>query len=153
MSHDASVRTCFWFAHGGLEAAKFYVSLLPNSQLECDASEPEPLVVPFRLAGAPYQILNGGPHYSLNPAASILVTTADQSETDRLWNALIADGGQESRCGWLIDRWGLSWQIVPAVLPSLLGAADRVAADRVMQAMFGMKKLDIAALDRAFSGE
>ncbi len=152
MQNKLGIRTCFWFERDGLAAAKAYVDLFPNSALECEAEGPEPLVVPFRLGGVPYQILNGGPRFQLNEAASILVMTPDQAETDRLWSALSADGGQESQCGWLIDRWGLSWQIVPRLLPELLGAADRQAADRAAQAMFGMKKLIIAELQCAFDG-
>lgn len=97
-------------------------------------------------------ILNGGPHYRLNPAASIVVSTEDQAETDALWEKLTADGGEEGRCGWLTDRFGVSWQIVPKVLSTLLGAADRAAAGRAQQAMMAMKKLDIAALEAAFRG-
>jgi predicted 3-demethylubiquinone-9 3-methyltransferase (glyoxalase superfamily) len=109
--------------------------------------------VTFTLGGAPFQALNGGPKYEFTEAASISVITRDQAETDRLWEALIADGGSESQCAWLKDRFGLSWQIVPEVLPRLLGAADRQAADRAMQAMLLMRKIDIAALERAFRGE
>lgn len=153
MIPPAKIRTCLWFDKGGLEAASFYVSLLPNSHLDADPEGPEPLVVSFTLAGTPYQILNGGPHFTLSEAASISVMTEDQAETDRLWAALIADGGAESRCGWLVDRWGLSWQIVPRMLTQLLAAEDREAAGRAQTAMMGMRKLDIAALERAFAWE
>ena len=144
------VRTCLWFVKDGLEAATFYVSLLPGSALECDADGDEPLVVSFTLAGSPFQILNGGPHFKLSEAASISVSTEDQAETDRLWDALTADGGVESRCGWLKDRWGVSWQIVPKALVEMLGADDRAAAGRAQEAMLKMKKIDIAGLQRAF---
>jgi predicted 3-demethylubiquinone-9 3-methyltransferase (glyoxalase superfamily) len=97
--------------------------------------------------------LNGGPQYKLSPAASIVVRTADQAETDTLWNALLADGGEESRCAWLTDRFGVSWQVVPDALSRLLGAKDREAAGRAMQAMMQMGKIDIAALESAFRGE
>jgi predicted 3-demethylubiquinone-9 3-methyltransferase (glyoxalase superfamily) len=97
--------------------------------------------------------LNGGPQYKQLPAASIVVRTADQPETDRLWNALLADGGVESRCAWLTDRFGVSWQIVPDALPRMLGADDREAAGRAMQAMLQMTKIDLAALEAAFRGE
>lgn len=90
-------------------------------------------------------ILTGGPHYKLSPAASISVLTKDQEETDHLWSSLIADGGAESRCGWLVDRFGVSWQIVPEVLPQLFGAEDRAAASRAQAAMMQMGKIDIAA--------
>lgn len=152
MSDTVNVRTCLWFASGGLAAARRYVALIPNSVLENDPlSGPEPIVVLFTLNGVPFQILNGGPRYHLNPAASIAVTTGDQAETDRLWSALV-ESGEESYCGWLVDRWGVSWQIVPDVLPRLLGASDRVAAGRAMQAMLTMRKLDIAGLEAAFLG-
>jgi predicted 3-demethylubiquinone-9 3-methyltransferase (glyoxalase superfamily) len=151
----AKVRTCLWFDGKGEEAANFYVSLLPGSRVERvfrPAPDRPALVMDFMLAGTPYQTLNGGPHYTLSEAASISVLTEDQAETDRLWKALTADGGAESKCGWLKDRYGLSWQIVPEVLPRLLTDPDREAAGRAMQAMLGMRKIDIAQLEAAFRG-
>ncbi len=154
MTEKPKVRTCLWFNAGGEAAAEFYVALLPDSRIETvvrpDPDGP-PLVVEFTLAGAPYMILNGGPHYQLTPAASISVLTTDQAETDRLWAALTADGGSESQCGWLTDRYGVSWQIVPEALPRLLGAEDRTAAARAQEAMLTMGKIDIAALEAAFN--
>jgi predicted 3-demethylubiquinone-9 3-methyltransferase (glyoxalase superfamily) len=149
MSDKPKVRTCLWFDGNGEEAAKFYVSIVPGSAIEV-VSGP---VVELSLAGTPYMFLNGGPRYRLSPSASIVVRTADQPETDRLWNALLSDGGQESRCAWLTDRFGVSWQIVPDALPRLLSADDREAAGRAMQAMLQMAKIDIAALEAAFRGE
>ena len=111
-----------------------------------------PLVVEFRLAGAPYMVLNGGPHFTLNEAASISVLTEDQDETDRLWAKLLEGGGKESQCGWLKDRYGLSWQIVPKALPRMLGAPDKEATGRAQEAMMTMKKIDIAKLEAAFHG-
>jgi predicted 3-demethylubiquinone-9 3-methyltransferase (glyoxalase superfamily) len=148
------VRTCLWFNGNGLEAARYYVSLLPESFLESEVSPAggEPLVIEFTLAGAPMMILNGGPHYKLSPAMSISVLTESQAETDRLWSALLAGGGAESRCGWLTDRFGVSWQIVPRRMPELLSTADREAAGRVQAAMLHMVKIDIAALEAAFEG-
>lgn len=150
------VRTCLWFDGNGEQAAEFYVSLLPDSAIT-EVSRPErdkpALIVEVTLAGTPYMFLNGGPHYQLSPAASIAVRTADQAETDRLWNALIADGGKESRCAWLVDRFGVSWQIVPDALPRLVGHADRQAAGRAQEAMMQMNKIDIAALEAAFAGQ
>lgn len=152
MTNELSVRTCLWFERGGLEAARRYVELVPNSRMETVATdEAEPLVVLFTLGGAPFQILNGGPRYRLSPAASIAVTTPDQAETDRLWSALL-EGGEESQCGWLTDRYGVSWQIVPEALPRLFMDSDREAAGRAMQAMLKMKKIDVAALEAAFRG-
>lgn len=155
MNQSAKVRTCLWFDSRGEEAAQFYVSLLPDSRIE-SVYRPNPdgpaVVVTFILAGVPYMTLNGGPLFEHSPAMSISVTTKDQEETDRLWSALLADGGQESQCGWLTDRFGVSWQIVPEALPRLLMSDDPAAAERARGAMMGMKKLDIAALEAAYSG-
>ena len=152
---QAKVRTCLANKDQAEEAARFYVSLIPNSAFE-GAFRPQPngpaLMVAFTLAGAPYQALNMGDYVTLNDAVSISVTTKDQRETDELWEKLLADGGAPNRCGWLKDRFGLSWQIVPEVLPRLLSHADRAAADRAMQAMMSMVKLDIAGLEKAFHG-
>jgi predicted 3-demethylubiquinone-9 3-methyltransferase (glyoxalase superfamily) len=152
---DAKVRTCLAFRDQAEEAARFYVSLLPGSEIE-NVFRPDPagpaLTVLFTLAGTPYQTLNMGDYAKPNDAASISVVTADQEETDRLWEALLADGGAAIQCGWLRDRFGLSWQIVPEALPCLLTDPDRAAAARAMQAMMGMVKLDIAALEAAFRG-
>lgn len=156
MSERSKVRTCLWFDHQGEEAAGFYVSLLPNSRIE-NIFRPDPdgpaLVVNFILAGAPYMALNGGPDYQLTPAASISVTTASQEETDRLWNLLTNHGGREVQCGWLTDKYGLSWQIVPEALPRLLQSPDRKASARVYEAMMKMVKIDIAALEAAFNAK
>lgn len=155
MTDKPKVRTCLWFNRQGEEAAEFYVSLLPGSEIE-SRSYPEPgkpaLVVEFTLAGAPYMTLNGGPVFSHSPAASISVLAEDQAEIDRLWAALLEGGGEESMCGWIIDRFGVSWQIVPAVLPSMMEAEDKAAAGRVRAAMMQMKKFDVAALELAFAG-
>jgi len=150
----SKVRTCLWFEKDGLDAAHFYTSLLPDSRLETEHAlgRDEPLLVDFTLAGAPYQILNGGPHFKLSEAASISVLAADQTEIDRLWDALTADGGEESQCGWLKDRWGLSWQIYPQALLDMQSAVDKDAAERARQAMYKMKKLEVAALVAAFEG-
>lgn len=150
------VATCLWFDGTAEEAARFYTSLVPDSSVtgvQRLAPDGPALMVTFRLAGTPFQALNGGPHYTLSEAVSISVMTRDQPETDRLWNALIADGGHASRCAWLKDRFGLSWQIVPEALPRLIGSPDRPAAARAMQAMMAMGKIDIAALEAAFRGD
>ncbi len=149
MSDKSKVRTCLWFDGNGQEAAEFYVSLLPGSAIEV-ASGP---IVELSLAGTPYMFLNGGSRYKQSPAASIVVRTADQAETDRLWGALLADGGEESMCAWLTDRFGVSWQVVPDALPRMIGANDREAANRALQAMLKMRKIDIAELEAAFRGE
>ena len=155
MEFSAKVRTCLWFDAQGEEAANFYVSLLPDSRIE-NVVRPGPdgpaLVVEFTLAGAPYMVLNGGTEVPRTEAASISVLTGDQDETDRLWAVLTAAGGAEGQCGWLRDRYGVSWQIVPETLPRLLADADGAASGRVMQAMMSMAKLDIAGLEAAFDG-
>jgi predicted 3-demethylubiquinone-9 3-methyltransferase (glyoxalase superfamily) len=153
MTEQRKVRTCFWFARRGVDAAHFYISLLPDSRIDAvfDHGRPEdPMVVEFTLAGAPMMILTAGPMFDHSPAASISVLTKDQAETDRLWSALLAEGGQESMCGWLRDRFGVSWQIIPEVLPQLLNDRDAAAASRARDAMMQMKKIDIAALEAAF---
>lgn len=149
------IATCLWFDNDGLDAARFYVSLIPNSDLQsafAPSPDAPPLMISFTLGGVPFQILNGGPRHKHTEAASISVTTDGQEETDRLWTALLADGGREDMCGWLKDRWGVSWQIVPRQLPALLGHPDREAGARVMQAMLTMRRIDVAALERAAVG-
>lgn len=156
MEFKSKVRTCLWFEKGGREAAEFYVSLLPNSTMDSvvDHHNPEdPMVVEFTLAGAPMMILTAGPHYKLTPAASISVLTKDQQETDDLWSKLLQNGGEESQCGWLTDRFGVSWQIVPEVLPRLINQEDKVAGKRVQEAMMQMRKIDIATIEAASTGD
>lgn len=150
----AKIRTCLWMEHGGGEAARLYTSLVPGSELEAGdwPGDDEPILVNFTLAGVPFQILNGGNSHSLSPAASISIQTEDQAETDQLWNALTADGGEAGRGGWLIDRWGVSWQIVPKVLMDMQTSDDQAAAERARQAMYKMTKLEISELEAAFSG-
>jgi predicted 3-demethylubiquinone-9 3-methyltransferase (glyoxalase superfamily) len=153
MTEQRKVRTCFWFTRRGIDAAQFYVGLVPDSRIDAvfDHGRPDdPLIVEFSLAGAPMMILTGGEMFGHSPAASISVLTKDQAETDRLWSALLADGGRESMCGWLVDGFGVSWQIVPEVLPRLLNDPDTAAASRTRAAMMRMKKIDIAALETAF---
>ncbi|MEO1608313.1 MAG: VOC family protein [Pseudomonadota bacterium] len=152
----SKTRTCLWFDKGGQKAAEFYVSLLPGSSIDnvLPHGQPDdPMIVEFTLAGAPMMILTAGPHYKLSPAASIAVLARDQSENDKLWAQLLADGGQEGRCGWLTDRFGVSWQIVPEALPRLLAHPDANAADRVKAAMMQMKKIDIITLETVFAEE
>lgn len=148
MSMDVS--TCLWFDSQAEEAARFYSGLLPDSEVTeifrqgADPNAPA-FTVAFTLMGQRYWGLNGGPHYRLTPAASITVYCDTQDEVDRLWNALL-EGGEPSRCGWLTDRFGLSWQIVPRALPRLLKTA---AGPKVLAAMMGMIKLDISGLEAA----
>ncbi|BAQ18629.1 VOC family protein [Methyloceanibacter caenitepidi] len=156
MTFKSKVRTCFWFESGGQEAAEFYVSLLPDSEIDgiySHGQPDDPMVVEFTLAGAPMMILTGGPYHKLSPAASISVLTKSQGETDRLWSKLIEGGGEESKCGWLVDRFGVSWQVIPEALPRLLGHPDAAAAGRAQAAMMQMTKIDVAALEAAAAGQ
>lgn len=149
-----------WFDNQAEHAARRYTSLVPNSRINDvahwgkGAHFPEGTVmsVTFELDGQQYIALNAGPHYKLNPAFSLFVSCDDQSEVDRYWHALLADGGEASQCGWLTDRFGVTWQIVPKVLGRLLSDPDPARAGRAMQAMLGMVKLDISALERAAAG-
>ncbi|WP_129670476.1 VOC family protein [Candidatus Chloroploca sp. Khr17] len=148
MTTSSSVAVCLWYDSNAEEAARFYTSLLPNSAI----LSVSPVMVTFTLDGVPFQALNGGPQFKPTEAASIAVTTKDQQETDYLWSALTADGGEEGQCAWLKDRFGVSWQIVPQILPKLLGSPDRQAANRAMEAMLQMSKIDIETLESAFKG-
>ena len=150
-----------WFDTEGLEAAEFYVSVFPNSKVTAITYYPEGapqpagsvLTVNFELDGQEYTAINGGPAFTFDEAVSLLVNCADQAEIDYYWDALTADGGQESQCGWLKDKYGFSWQICPAGWEEMLARGDAEANQRAMQVMFGMKKLDVAALQAAYDGE
>jgi predicted 3-demethylubiquinone-9 3-methyltransferase (glyoxalase superfamily) len=147
------VAVCLWFESRGEEAAAFYVSLLPNSRITHVLRQGEGvLYVEFTLAGQHFQALNGGPMYKLSPAASISVSCKTQAELDTLWEALL-DGGETMACGWLTDRYGVSWQIVPDRLQTLVADPDPARAARVLAAMQSMIKLDFAALEAAWRGE
>ena len=157
----SKISPCLWFDGEAEEAANFYVSLLPDSRINHIQRNPIDgpagkagmvLVVQFTLAGQDYMALNGGMRFEYTPAISFSIDCVDQAEVDRLWDGLSA-GGSVQRCGWLRDRYGISWQIVPSVLPQLLGGSDRAGAQRAMQAMLGMVKLDIAGLRRAYEGK
>ena len=149
---------CLWFDGDAEAATAFYVSLLPDSRITAvnrspvdtpSGPEGSVLTVQFVLAGHQYLALNGGPNFRFTEAVSFMVMTEDQAETDRLWDALLADGGRENACGWLKDRWGLSWQITPRRLMELTTDPNPARAKAAMQAMMGMIKIDIAALNRA----
>jgi predicted 3-demethylubiquinone-9 3-methyltransferase (glyoxalase superfamily) len=148
-----------WFDHQGLEAAEFYVSVFPNSKVneitrygESDGQRAgSVLTVNFELDGKPFTAINGGPQFAFDEAISLLIDCADQDEVDYYWDTLV-EGGEESQCGWLKDRYGLSWQVVPAGWEAMLTSPDRAGANRAMEAMYGMKKLDVAALQAAFDG-
>jgi len=154
----SKITPVLWFDGQAEEAANFYVSLLPDSQIDNvgrspgdTPSGPEGMVltVDFTLAGQPIQILNGGPDFKLNEAFSLAVDCKDQAEVDRLWDALTSNGGEESVCGWLKDRYGVSWQIVPHRMKELFADPDPDRARRAMEAMLKMVKIDVAELERA----
>jgi predicted 3-demethylubiquinone-9 3-methyltransferase (glyoxalase superfamily) len=154
------ITTCLWFDGHIEEAAKFYASIFPDAKIK-DVSHygdgaPMPkgtaLTVIFEIAGQEFMLLNGGPVFQLNEAASLYVHCKDQKEVDHYWQKLTADGGAESMCGWLKDKYGVSWQIVPDALPRYLRDKDPAKANRVMQAMLKMRKIDVAALDKAHAG-
>ena len=149
---------CLWYDKDALEAATFYADTFPDSAVTKVTRAPgdypsgkqgDVLTVEFTVLGIPCIGLNGGPTFKHSEAFSFQVATDDQAETDRYWNAIVGNGGQESECGWCKDRWGLSWQITPRRLMELTTDPDPARAKAAMQAMMGMIKIDIAALDRA----
>jgi predicted 3-demethylubiquinone-9 3-methyltransferase (glyoxalase superfamily) len=156
---DKPFITCLWFDTQAEEAATFYTGIFKNSELgrvhRTTEAGPGPegavLLVEFELNGQKFSGLNGGPQHTFNEAVSIVVTCADQAEVDYYWSRL-AEGGEEVACGWLKDRYGLCWQIVPAVFFEMISDPDAAKAARVTQAMFGMTKFDIAALEQAYAG-
>jgi predicted 3-demethylubiquinone-9 3-methyltransferase (glyoxalase superfamily) len=159
---DSKVYTCLWFNHNAEEAANFYVSLIANSRIDAihrspaeTPSGPEGMVllVDFTLGGHKLQGLNGGPDFKFNEAISIVIECEDQAEVDRLWEAFSKDGGQPGPCGWVKDRFGLSWQVTPRELNEMLDSPDKKGARRAMEAMLQMGKIDIAECRRAFKGE
>lgn len=151
----SKVTTFLWYQDRALEAARFYTSLFKDAAIESTMPGPgaEPMGVTFRIGDQMFIGLNGGDHYRLTPAVSLFIDCEDQAEVDRYWDGLIADGGRPSRCGWLVDKFGLSWQVIPKGLTEMLGASDRAAAGRAMQAMLEMEKIDVATMERAFRGE
>lgn len=152
--------TCLWFDRNGEDAARFYVGLFPDSSIDevtrstvdyPGGKEGDVLIVAFTLFGRSFQALNGGGFFKFNEAISLSIACEDQGEVDRYWSALSAHPESE-QCSWLKDRYGLSWQIVPKILPRLLADPDRAKARRAMEAMVQMKKIDIAAVERAAAG-
>ena len=159
---SAKVYPCLWFDGKAEEAANFYVTLLPDSHVDSVWRSPADtpsgpagmvLLVDFTLAGQQLQGLNGGPEFSFNESVSFVIECEDQAEVDRLWDALTAQGGEPGPCGWLKDRYGLSWQIVPKALNRMIEDPDTEAARRTMEAMLKMGKLDVEELRRAFEGK
>ena len=155
---DKIGQICLWYEADAEAAARFYAETFPNSSVgkvhrapadNPSAKEGDPLTVDFTVMGIRCMGLNGGPHFKQSEAFSFVVITENQEETDRYWNAIVEGGGQESMCGWCKDRWGVSWQITPRILAESMDNPDKAAAKRVFDAMMSMRKIDIAALDRA----
>ncbi len=153
---------CLWYEGGAVDAANFYAQTFPDSAVGAVHRAPgdypggkqgDVLTVEFTVVGIPCLGLNGGPYFKHNEAFSFQIATDDQAETDRLWNAIIGNGGQESACGWCKDRWGLSWQITPRALTAAISDPDPAVARRAFDAMMTMKKIDIAAIEAARLGQ
>ena len=152
---------CLWYDRDALEAATFYAATFPDSTVGAihrapgdfpSGKEGDVLTVDFTVLGMPCMGLNGGPAFKHSEAFSFQVATDDQEETDRYWNAIVGNGGQESECGWCKDKWGLSWQITPRVLTEAFNSPDRAVAKRAFDAMMTMRKIDVATIEAAVRG-
>ena len=159
MAHKNTI--CLWYDGSAEEAARFYAKTFPDSALGTIHRAPgdypsgkngDVLTVEFTVCGIPCVGLNGGPQFKHSEAFSFQIATDDQAETDRLWNAVVGNGGQESKIGWCKDKWGVSWQITPRVLTDALSGPDPVAAQRAFKAMMPMKKIDIKKIEAALRG-
>jgi 2-polyprenyl-6-hydroxyphenyl methylase/3-demethylubiquinone-9 3-methyltransferase len=156
------VTVCLWYEHDAEAAANFYAQTFPDSEVHGlqrapgdypDGKQGDVLVVEFTVLGIACIGLNGGPRFKHNESFSFQVSTRDQDETDRYWNAIVASGGQESQCGWCKDKWGISWQITPVALTAAIADQDPAASQRAFKAIMGMKKIDIAAIEQARAGK
>lgn len=161
MKHMAKNTICLWYDDAAEEAAQFYAGTFPDSSLDAvhhapgdhpSGKEGNVLTVEFTVLGVACLGLNGGPAFKHSEAFSFQVATEDQEETDRYWNAIVGNGGEESQCGWCKDKWGISWQITPVALTKAFTSPDRAAAKRAFEAMMTMRKIDIAKIEAAFRG-
>lgn len=161
MTDIAKNTICLWYDDNAEEAAKFYAETFPDSFISAihrapgdypSGSEGDVLTVEFTVLGVACLGLNGGPYFKHSEAFSFQVATEDQDETDRYWNAIVGNGGQESDCGWCKDKWGISWQITPVVLTKAFTSPNRAAAKRAFDAMMTMKKIEISVIENAFRG-
>ncbi|MBS0231192.1 MAG: VOC family protein [Proteobacteria bacterium] len=161
MATMAKNTICLWFDGDAEAAARFYTDTFPDSTLGAvhrapgdypSGQEGDALTVEFTVMGIPCHGLNGGPAFRHCEAFSFQIATEDQAETDRYWNAIVGNGGQESQCGWCKDKWGISWQITPRVLAEAVAGGDPAAAKRAFAAMMGMRKIDVAAIEAALRG-
>jgi len=161
MTAIAKNKICLWYDDDAENAARFYAETFPDSSLDAvhrapgdypSGKEGDVLTVEFTVLGIACLGLNGGPAFKHSEAFSFQVATEDQEETDRYWNAIIGNGGQESECGWCKDKWGISWQITPIALTKAYTSPDRAAAKRAFDAMMTMRKIDISAIEAAFRG-
>jgi predicted 3-demethylubiquinone-9 3-methyltransferase (glyoxalase superfamily) len=143
-----NISTFLWFNTNAIEAAKLYCEIVPGAKL----TSTTPMSASFEIDDQRYIAFNGGPHYTLTPAVSLMIQVDTQAEIDALWSKFITTGGTESRCGWLVDKFGLSWQIIPKKLLSLIGDKDPAKAQRASQAMLQMQKIDLAAIEAAHRG-
>ncbi len=159
--NQTKIQACLWYNGVAEEAASFYTSIFPDSSIKAIHRAPDDypagkrgdvLTVEFTVCGMPFIALNGGPEFTPNEAVSFQVFTDTQEETDRYWNAIVGNGGQESECSWCKDRWGMSWQIVPRILTDTLAEGGE-KAQRVFQAMMTMRKIDIATIEAAINNE
>jgi predicted 3-demethylubiquinone-9 3-methyltransferase (glyoxalase superfamily) len=156
------VTPCLWYDGTAEEAANLYASIFPDSSVDAvnrspsdypDGKTGNVITVEFTVMGNKFLGLNGGPMFKFNEAVSFIIHTKDQAETDRYWDAIIASGGKASMCGWVTDKFGLSWQITPQRLLDMMSSTDQAASKRAFEAMMKMSKIDIAALERAYAGE
>jgi 2-polyprenyl-6-hydroxyphenyl methylase/3-demethylubiquinone-9 3-methyltransferase len=161
MNASIKIAPCLWFDKNAEEAARFYAETFPDSRVIAvhkspmdypSGKEGDTLTVEFTVLGQHFIGLNGGPEFQFDEAISFQVYTDTQEETDRYWNAIVGNGGEESACGWCRDKWGFSWQITPRALMRAMANPDRAAAKRAMEAMMTMKKIDIATIEAAIAG-